>query len=311
MSTLEAQRSNSRELNVSTRRSLIIGEALAREGISSILDVFTRTPQNRLLSIVAVTEGPAYKILDTDAPIESFPTEMVRELILNYTKTPITIRLLLNDLLSEGIDLTLPIIRVDSSVPPKIGEAVKNVRINGLAIFKGDHMVGNLKGDMAKIIILSKNQNKNLEMTIPAPMGEGTLDISFRQSNVKLVPIIHGDEVTMQVHIKVVGTVVEAASDFTPSSDLGMRKIQDSVEEKVQSDLTKALTILQGQYQSDSLGFGRAIHYQKPKDWDRLKSRWRDIYPHVKAEIAVDMHLETVGQALEPMGLPEKEIIHD
>lgn len=311
LSTLESQKSTSREFNVSTRRSLIIGEALAREGIASILDVFTRTPQNRFLSVVAVTEGPAYKILDTDAPIESFPSEMVRELVLSYTKTPITIRLLLNDLLSEGIDLTLPIINVDLSVPPNVGEPVKNVRVNGLAIFKGDRMVGTLKGDMSKVIVLGMNQNKNLEMTIPSPMGEGMLTVSFRQSNVKLVPVIHGEEITMKIQIKLVGTVVEAVSEFTPSSDMGMYKIQESVEEKVQKDLTKAITILQGEYQSDTLGFGRAIHQQKPKDWDRLKSRWQDTYPHVKTEIAVDMHLETVGQNLEPMGLPEEEIVHD
>ncbi len=311
LSTLESQRSTSREFNVSSRRSLIIGDALAREGIGSILDVFTRTPQNRLLSVVAVAEGPAYKILDTDAPLESFPAEMVRELVLSFTRTPITIRLLLNDLLSEGIDLTLPIIKVDSSVAPKVGEAVKNVKLNGLAIFKGDRMVGSLKDEMAKIIIIAMNQNKNLGTTIPAPMGEGALNVSFSQSNVKLVPVIHGDEVIMKINIKLVGTVSEAVSEFTPSSNMGMLKIQQSVEEKVQSDLTKAMKIVQGEYQADSLGFGQAIHHQKPKDWDRLKSRWQDIYPHVQTEIAVNMHLETVGQALEPMGLPEKEIIHD
>lgn len=311
LSTLESQRSTSREFNVSSRRSLIIGDALAREGIGSILDVFTRTPQNRLLSVVAVAEGPAYKILDTDAPLESFPTEMVRELVLSFTRTPITIRLLLNDLLSEGVDPTLPIIKVDSSVPPKVGKAVKNVKLHGLAILKGDRMVGSLNDEMAKIVIIAMNQNKNLGTTIPAPLGEGTLTVSFTQSNVKLVPVIHGDEVVMKINIKLVGTVSEAVSEFTPSSNMGMLKIQQSVEEKVQSDLIKAMKILQGEYQADSLGFGRAIHHQKPKDWDRLKSRWQDIYPHVQTEIAVNMHLETVGQALEPMGLPEKEIIHD
>ena len=311
LSTSAVQKSNSRELNVSTRRSLIIGEELAREGISSMLDVFTRIPQNRLLSVVAVTEGPAYKILDTDAPIEPYPSEMVRELILSYTKKPIRIVTLLDELLSEGIDVTLPIVKVDTSVPPKIGEAVTNIRIDGLAIFKGDRMVGTLKGDDAKMIILGMNQNENLEITIPSPTGEGTLEISLRHSKVKLVPMIQGDDVTMRVNIQLVGTVIESASDFSPTSNMGMRQLEESTQKKVQSDLTKALAVLQDQYQSDSLGFGQTIQHKKPKDWDRLKSRWPDIYPHVKVEIAVDMHLETVGQALEPMGLPEEEIIHD
>jgi len=311
LSTSAVQKSNSRELNVSTRRSLIIGEKLAQEGIASMLDVFTRIPQNRLLSVVAVTEGPAYKILDTDASIEPYPAEMVRELILSYTKNPIRIVTLLDELLSEGIDVTLPIVKVDPSVPSKIGEIVKNISIDGIAIFKGDRMVGTLKGDLAKIIILGMNQNKNLEMTIPSPVGEGTLEILFRHSHVKLVPKIQGNDVTMQVNMQLVGTVTESASDFSPTSDMGMRKLEESVEKKVQSDLTKALAVLQNQYHSDSLGFGQTIQHKKPKDWYRLKNRWQDIYPHVKVEIAVDMHLETVGQALEPMGLPEEEVIHD
>ncbi|WP_169810081.1 Ger(x)C family spore germination protein [Paenibacillus antarcticus] len=311
LSTSAVQRSNSRELNASTRRSLIIGEELAREGISSMLDIFTRVPQNRLLSVVAVTEGPAYEILNTDALIEPYPSEMVRELILSYTKNPIRIVTLLDELLSEGLDVILPIIKVDPSVPPKVGEVVKNISIDGLAIFKGDQMVGTLKGDLARIIILGMNQNKSIEMTIPAPMGEGTLEILFRHSHVKLVPKIQGDDVTMQVNMQLVGTVTESASDFSPTSNMGMRKLEESVQEKVKSDLTKALAVLQNQYHADSLGFGQTIQRKKPKDWDRLKSRWQDIYPHVKVEIAVDMHLETVGQALEPMGLPEEEVIHD
>ncbi|MEC0092433.1 Ger(x)C family spore germination protein [Paenibacillus macquariensis] len=311
LSSQEIQSNNSRTVNFSNRRSLIIGEELAREGISTIMDVFTRTPQNRLLPMVAVTEGFAYKILDTDASIEQFPTEMVRELILNFTKEPISIKTVLTALLSEGIDPVLPILKVDESVPPKVGEPLKNVRIAGLAIFKGDRMVGTLKGDMVKIMTLSMNQNKNLEMSIPAPEGEGDLVFLFKKNHARFVPVIHGDNVTMKVLMHMEGAIVENASNFSPSNEVGMGKLEKSLEDKMHKDITKMLDIVQHQYQADSVGFGEIIHQQKPKDWDRLSSRWKDIYPHVKVEIETDVQLKTVGQALQPMGLRQEEIIHD
>mgnify|MGYP002066972140 CR=1 FL=1 len=311
LSSLEIQRNNSRTINFSNRRSLIVGDELAREGISPIMDVFTRTLQNRLQSMMAVTEGSAYKILDTDAPIEQFPTEMVRELIMNFTKEAISIKSVLNALLSDGIDPVLPLLKVDDSVPSKVGEPMKNVRIVGLAIFKGDRMVGTLKGDLVKIMILSMNQNRNTEMSIPAPEGEGDLVFLFKESNARFVPTIRGDDVTMKFHIRMKGSLVENASNFSPTNEVGMRKLEKLLGDKVRKDLTEVLDILQNEYHADSLGFGEIIHQHKPKEWDRLSSRWKDIYPHVKVEIETDVQLKTVGQALKPMGLPQEEIIHD
>lgn len=310
-SNLEEQRGNSRTLNYSHHRARLIGEDLAREGISSMMDVFVRSPQNRLLSVVAVTEGPAYDVLNSEAPIERFPTEMVRELIVNYTKKAITTKELLNALLSEGIDPVLPLFRVEDSVPPHVGKTLKNVQIIGIAVFKGDRMVGTLKKDMAKVMTIAMNQDKNLELSIPAPKGKGTLLVALKENVVKIVPTIQGDNVTMIIDIHMRGRLTENASNYSPSDDIAMNELGHVTEEKIKKDLTKALAIIQHQYHSDILGFGQVIHDKRPKDWDRLKSKWHDLYPLVKVEIKAEMQIETEGKAIQPIGIPTEEIVHD
>ncbi|HEY2494581.1 MAG TPA: Ger(x)C family spore germination protein [Paenibacillus sp.] len=311
LANLEDQRGNSRTLNYSHRRSLLIGEDMAREGIASMMDASMRIPQNRLLSMVAVTEGPAYNVLNSDAPMEQFPIEMVRELIVNNTKKPITIKDLLNDLLSEGIDPVLPIFKVGDSVPPKVGKPQKNIEIDGLAVFKGDRMVGTLKKDMATVTTIAMNQNKNLEMKIPAPKGTGILLVGFSENDVKMTPNIQGDNVKMTIHIHMRGRVTENASNYSPSEDIAMNELGQVTEEQITQDLTKALAIIQQQYHADILGFGQSIHHKKPKEWKRLKDRWDDLYPLVKVEIKADVLIETEGQVLEPIGIPAEEIVHD
>ncbi|MGF7048910.1 spore germination protein KC [Paenibacillus sp. DS2015] len=310
LANVETQRGNSRTLNYSHRRSLLIGEEMARSGISMIMDASLRTPQNRLLSMVAVTEGPAYKVLNSDAPMEQFPTEMVRELISNYTKKAITIKKLLTDLLTEGIDPVLPLFRIGESVPPHVGESKTNIQAVGLAIFKGDRMVGTLKGDMAKVMLIGMNEDRDLEMNIPAPRGKGLLLVAFRENVVKMVPQVKEDHVAMLIHIHMRGKVTENASNYSPYDDISMSELEQVAEAKVKQDLTQSLAIIQ-QYHADTLGFGQVIYHKKPKDWNRLKDRWEDIYPLVKVEVEAEIEIETEGQALEPMGIPSKEIIHD
>ncbi|AJS60458.1 Ger(x)C family spore germination protein [Paenibacillus sp. IHBB 10380] len=311
LANLEDQRGNSRTLNYSHRRSLLIGEDMAREGIASMMDASMRIPQHRLLSMVAVTEGPAYIVLNSEAPMEQFPTEMVRELIVSYTKKPITFKDLLNDLLSEGIDPVLPIFKVKDSIPPKVGKPQKSIEIDGLAVFKGDRMVGTLKKDMASVTTIAMNKNKNLEIKIPAPKGTGILMVRFSENNVTMIPNIQGDKVTMTINIHMRGRVTENASNYSPSEDKAMNELGQVTEEKITQDLTKALAIIQQQYQADILGFGQMIYHKKPKDWERLKGRWDDLYPLVKVEIKADVLIETEGQVLEPIGISTEEIVHD
>lgn len=134
--TLEGQKSLSRKIYYAHRRTMLIGEDLARDGVAPMLDLFTRYPLNRFSALPVVTKGAAYEVMDTDAPIEKFPSEMVRELCFLNMRNPRSLKTFIDAILSDGVDPFLPVASKVSNVPEGWKDPKSNIKLDGLAIFK-------------------------------------------------------------------------------------------------------------------------------------------------------------------------------
>ncbi|MEC0369542.1 Ger(x)C family spore germination protein [Paenibacillus chibensis] len=311
-SNMEVQAGNSRKLSFAHRRTLLLGEEFARENVAPMLDQFARIPQNRLSSLVAVTEGPAYKIMDASAPMEQFPSEMIRELMNQFTKRPVNLKLFANDLLSEGIDVSLPYISLQEAVPEGLKDDKKNIQITGLALFKGDRMVGVLKGQEVRMINLAMNQATSPDMLVSGPDGKGYVTIKFTENVAALKPIIRGDQITMRISILAKGAVIENNTDYSLGAKKNMSLLEQNASKEMIKQIHSGLRLLQEKYHSDTLGFGRAIQQKNPRAWERFKGRWDEIYPTVKVVIDTNLHIENIGAVVDkPFGRRDKEIKHD
>ncbi|MWV46509.1 Ger(x)C family spore germination protein [Paenibacillus sp. HJL G12] len=310
-SNMEVQAGNSRNLSFAHRRTLLLGDDFARGGIASMLDQFARIPQNRLSSLVAVTEGPAYKILDASAPMEQFPSEMVRELMNQFTKRPVTIKYLANDLLSEGIDVSLPYISLQEAVPEGEGQPKKNIQITGMALFKEDKLVGVLRGQEVRMINLAMNQATSPDVLVSGPNGNGYVTIRFTENVTSLKPVIHGDDITMHISILAKGSVIENNSDYSLGGEKNMSKLEQSASKEIIRQIHSGMRLLQDKYHSDALGFGRAILQKDPHAWARLKNHWDEVYPTVKVVIDTNLHVENIGAVNKPFGRKDKELKND
>ncbi|WP_160045332.1 Ger(x)C family spore germination protein [Paenibacillus sp. USDA918EY] len=310
---LKIQAGNSRRLSYAHRRTLLVGEDFAKGGINQMLDQFARIPQNRLSSLVAITEGPAYKILDASAPMEQFPSEMIRELMNQLTRRPITLKRLANDLLTTGVDVSLPYISLQQAVPESVGDKKekKNIQITGLALFSGERFAGILKGPEVKTILLAMNQSKTSNLVLPSPVGNGNISLMFTESMVTLSPVIHGDNITMHMDILAKGSVIENNSNYDLGNEKHMKRLEQEASKEMIALIRSGLHKLQDEYHSDALGFGRTIHQKKPRDWDRLKNRWAELYPKVSVVINTNLHIENIGAVNKPFGRRDVELHHE
>ncbi|GAB6991224.1 Ger(x)C family spore germination protein [Paenibacillus pini] len=305
-SNQEIQAGNSRILSFAHRRSLLIGEEFAKQGIGRMMDQFARIPQNRLSSLVAITSGPAYKLLDAEAPMEQFPSEMIRELLAEYTKKPDSLKKLLNTLLSEGIDCSLPYIGVRSGTPEGIEEFKNNIQIVGIALFRGDKMVGKMEGPHVSMLTMAMNQAPNPEIIVDGPGGKGHISIRFSDNTVKQIPVIHGDDVTMHMNVYAKGSIIENNTLTSLSGTKNLLDLEKRVSKEIIDSVLSSIRLLQEKYKVDSMGFGRTISQSKPRDWARMKNRWRELYPDVKVVIHTQLHIENIGAVDKPIG--EKEV---
>ncbi|MDQ0659826.1 Ger(x)C family spore germination protein [Paenibacillus sp. W2I17] len=309
--SLEGQKALSRRIYYAHRRTLLIGEDLAREGVAPMLDLMTRYPLNRFSALPVVTRGEAYKVMDTDAPIEKFPSEMVRELCFLNMRNPRSLKTFIDSILSEGVDPFLPIASVVDTVPQNWKDPKTNIKMDGLAIFKKDKLVGMIDKAPADALILAMGEANAPEVMVEAPGGEGDIFIKLNENNSSLHPSVKNDKVKVSIQLYAKGVIVDNESNYGDRREDEILKINDAIHKKIKSDIEEGIRLVQQKYRADILGIGRSIHQHLPAEWDKMKDRWEVIYPEVEVTVIPHVIIENVGVINKPIGVVEEEVVHD
>ncbi|MCP1137289.1 Ger(x)C family spore germination protein [Paenibacillus polysaccharolyticus] len=309
--TLQGQKSLSRRIYYAHRRTILIGEELAREGVAPMLDLFTRFPLNRLSAMPVVTRGEAHKVIDTDAPIEKFPSEMVRELCFLNMRNPRSLKTFIDSILDEGVDPFLPIASVSDNVPQDWKGAITNIKLDGLAIFKKDKLVGMMDKAPADALILAMGEANEPEVMIKAPRGKGDMFIKLNENNSSLLPKIVNGKVSVTIQMYAKGVLVDNESDYGDRREKEILNLNEAVHRKIKEDIEEGVRLVQKKFKADILGIGRSIHRQLPKEWDKIKDRWEVLYPDVQVSVEPHVIIENVGIVNKPIGVVEEDIIHD
>ncbi|MDP1510378.1 Ger(x)C family spore germination protein [Paenibacillus sp. CMAA1739] len=304
----EEQREVSRTLNYSHRRVLLFGEALAREGISKMMDVIARIPQNRLSSLIVITKGSAMEMLQADAPIEQYPAEMIRELNFSYMKEPRSVKLLMNSILLDGIDPVVPVMSLVKNGPASLKDRKTNIQIDGLAVFRQDRITGIIDNHLSRFLLLGMEQAKETEIFITPPKGKGYISVHLIENRVHIKPHIQGDEIRMTVRLDCNGNVKENETDFDISNEENLKWLEQQTAEEIKRELGEAVHVIQQKYHSDVLGLGRAIITSRPDEWKRIKPRWDQLYPKVEVTIDPVVHIENIGAVTKPFGYKKEQI---
>ncbi|WP_186333687.1 Ger(x)C family spore germination protein [Paenibacillus xylanexedens] len=309
--TLEGQKALSRKIYYAHRRTMLIGEDLARDGVASMLDLFTRYPLNRFSALPVVTKGEAYAVMDTDAPIEKFPSEMVRELCFLNMRNPRSLKTFIDSILSDGVDPFLPVASKVENVPKDWKDAKTNIKLDGLAVFKKDKLVGMIDKAPADALILAMGEANAPEVMIKSPRGDGDIFIKLNENNSSLHPTVKDDKVTVTVQLYAKGVVVDNESNYGDLREKEILKLNDAIHKKIKEDIVEGIRLIQQKYHADILGIGRSIHQHLPKEWDKMKDRWDDIYPDVEVNVIPHVIIENVGVVNKPIGVVEEDIVHD
>ncbi|RXT03997.1 Ger(x)C family spore germination protein [Ammoniphilus sp. CFH 90114] len=299
----------SRQLNFSHRRVIVFGEDLAKEGVSQSLDILVRVPQNRLSTLGVVVEGQARDVLNSDAPIENFPAEMIREMAQSVMTENPTLRVLTEKLLKEGIDPILPYLAQTKTHPGPKGQAKTNIQFKGMAVFDQDKLAGVLENEEASILLVAMDQSPLPTIRVVPPHGEGRLEVRFEDVQSRLKPTIKGDKLHIKVEVDTRGSLVENASQYDITKNGNLRDLEGLLRKTIETTMEDVIHKLQHEFHSDPIGIGEAFHQRYPKKWADMREQWKkEYYPRVDVEVVANVHIEHTGSITKPFGFKEGEI---
>jgi len=296
-----------RKIYASHIRILVIGENLAREGISGALDLLSRDPEMRTdYDILIARNTTAENVLKIMTPLEKIPANKLFDSLTTSERawaptTTFTLNELIEQLVAKGQDPVLTGVIITGN--PKVGEEYMNVnqidpavklKLSTLAAFKGSRMVGWLTRDESKGYNLIMGNVRSTAVTLPCPNG-GKLALEVLRTKSKIKGGAENGRPTARIQLKVEANVAEVACIVDLDDPRTIRSLERQAEEEKRELMVKAVKAAQKRYRADIFGFGEAIYRARPRYWQRISKDWKEHFPDMKVEYDIEVLIRRTG----------------
>lgn len=306
----------SRKIFFGHSRVIIIGEELARDGISPILDFFSRYRESHLRYFILFTKDNAIDILKSNPRLEPIMAEEIREQEKSGVGVKIRIRDFLKMMLTEGEE---PVAAQISNLPleeKSVNEtegslSTKKVpAINGAAVFKGDQLIGWLDGQEARGILWFRNQLESGVISVNMSEKNGGRKVSaiILRASTKIKPLFRNDKLKIKIEANGEVEVYDNATPLDLSDPKTINTLKKEFEKDVKARLQLTLNKAQKELKSDIFGFGQAVYRTEPKKWENLyKDKWSEVFPDIEVEITPHIKIKGTGYNTKSLSITDKK----
>jgi len=278
----------------------VVSEALAKKGVHDFIDNILRDNELRMDFNLVVARGTrAENVLKLYTPIEKLPTYSMLQSLRNSEKlwaptVSITMDEVLDRLSGDGYELALTGIQLFGD--PKAGDSPGNVksflpsrryRYKGIAVFKGDRLVGWLNEKESKgYTDITDNLRSS---TIELPCGSRHyIGIEITSSETKLKADLIEDTPVVTIGLRTEAAVVNMPCKHIDLTDpAAISKLEEESALSIKSNAIAAVKRAKALH-SDVFGFGNQLGKDHPAYWKRIRDDWNEKY-FPKAEIRYDI----------------------
>lgn len=311
----------SRRVNYMHCKYFIIGEKLAKEGISSLMEEGRMARQIRLNMHVIVAKGEASDFIKAFNPAlgTSIP-KTLEGLIQGDDRTALiddeTYLDVLQNLKSTKSQATCALGAVNDfsaylptgevktektesgdlypgQIPRKGGDPIE---ILGTAIFLGDRMVGELNANETRALLMVKDEFATASITIHDPLDNNlyvTLNTQ-KQKKPDIKVTVSGDKPVIDVKIFLEGSIINQQSEFEYQSEDLHSVLEKAFADYIIGNIAETIKKCQA-LNSDIFGFGKiaAEQFWTIHAWDDYD--WLSKFEDAQVNIGVNISIEGTG----------------
>ncbi|MEV5028312.1 Ger(x)C family spore germination protein [Paenibacillus sp. LPE1-1-1.1] len=285
----------------------IFSEEVAKAGIKDEFDFLVRHPQPRERAYMFVSKGKASESLELFPPIERSSSEVLRELADLQIGVKVTLEQLSMMLKGDAEAAALPLVHILPKV--KSAEPLQTIPyLMGAALFKKDKMVGQISEKTTRGVMWILNEIDEYTVTFTMDGNKDLVSLKPVKAKVKLLPKIEGDKWMMTIKVKAEGDIIQNGTEWNPMNPKFLEKMDKAFEDDIRDRIDEALQEVQQKNKADILGFATAFHRKYPKQWEKNKDNWNELFPKVEVLIDVNASIKRPGLINAPGGIPEDEV---
>ncbi len=289
--TFKLQKKMARHMSLTHRRIIVIGEQLAREGIDFIFDHIPRWYENRLSTLLVISEGTGADFLQASPKLERFPSEASRELVRAMDVFSVDIR-------QVGIQLSYdsdPIIPFLLKKQTTIGnDTSEEVSVGGYAQFHKGKMVDVFRDDEAHGLLWLLKKPRSYEMSFSDDTHK-LLSFYVQSGHIQITPSSQSGQLSFHVLVNVHAKLREDSSTDDEFHTQRIYDLEQQLADGINRQITAAIQQMQ-QKGTDSVQLGLAVWRKFPADWKQhYESTWNEIFPKTIITVHVDARILDTG----------------
>ncbi|CRK81279.1 Ger(x)C family spore germination protein [Neobacillus massiliamazoniensis] len=307
-----------RQLFFAHIRLVIIGETVAKEGISELFDLFERAREARLTSSILIARGTtAESVLSMITPLERISgystvdkLESTEKVWAENIKTEIDD--VIRALVSDGSQPAISGVKVLGDI--KQGELKANVEqakplaileISGIAIFKGGKLQDWMDNGESRGFMLVKNKVKSTIVKLNCQKKKDGIAIEATGSKTKVKTTFKDGKPVIHILVREEGNVAEVKCPADLSNPKEIAKLEKEWMKETKKEVLSAVKIAQKE-KSDIFGFGEVVNRQYPKEWEKLKQNWDNTFSDIQVQVDVEAFIRRPGMGIKPYILEEQ-----
>lgn len=273
---------------------VVISNQLASKGVSPLFDFLLRDSEPRInLDVLVSKESTAAVILQqkpvTDQLVSLEISDQLKQNISNLGEAPsVKLYQAYNMLADSGTSLVLPSVKVSKD---------KTTILDGTALFKKDKLIGYLNRSETKYLLFINNMIEGGLLMSSPENNKNFITVEIWDNKTKIQPEVRDKDVTVNIEIKMKGSLGEDETSKDYSTVTGVKKAEKSTEEQISYGVDQVIKKVQTQYDSDVFGFGSKIHQDNPETWSKLKDNWADTFRKLKYTVTAEVAIQNTGNA--------------
>ncbi|WP_394236216.1 Ger(x)C family spore germination protein [Niallia oryzisoli] len=295
-----------RRLYFAHLQMFIVSEAIAKEGISNVLELIYRDPEFRKDFFIVVTQDvKAKEILENLTSLDKIPAiKMHSSLEASEKSWAPTVAVQMDELISaltnDGKNPVLTGITIIGD--QEKGETKENVekidayarlKYRNIAVFKKDKLVGWLNEKESKGFNFILGNVKSTVGKIPCP-EKGEVILEIVDSKVKVKGEVVNGKPKIYINIFAETNIGEVACHLDLTKPNTITLLEEEAN-KVNEDILHTVVTKAKTLNSDIFGFGEIIHRADPEAWNSLKKDWDNEFKNLDVSVHVEYKIRRTG----------------
>ncbi len=286
---------------------ILLGEDLARSGLSSVEDFLTRFSDLRLNSQMLVVRGDLRRLLKTTPGLERMPAETIRELGRDQTALIVSAREYMRDRAAQGKDAILPVLALVTVEEGGILEMTNPFYMAGAALFRGDRVVAWAGERETRVLMWLLEQRSRGVITADLPDKAGQASVEMTSSEAQRRVVWQNRKPQVQLRIALDTELVDVTSPLRIDEIENLSKLETAFATEV-SGWVKRLLDQMRQESIDPLGLGQLIRRSNHRVWRQLRPRWRTEIQKLPITYQVRVTIEQAGLSKQTRTFPAEEL---